>query len=176
MSEVTINVPVYFSLLFSGISSSIFLSIFISLYCGQASYKQHSCLFNPVRKLNLLTEKFSSLILTEIVYVLNFFTTLFLPFYLSCIFCLHFSLLFFGLLKIFVIFSFLLFTHLKVYTATYFGSCLEILISKHIKMLQYYSLLYAIIKKYFSCNQNFFHISQVKRYHCHCYFKCYVIQ
>lgn len=87
-------------------------------------------------KLNLLTEKFSSLILTEIVHVLN----LFLPPYLCPSICPVFSVCIFhcyflDCLRFLLSFLFLLFTHLKVYTATYFGSCLEILISKHIKML-----------------------------------------
>lgn len=128
-------------------------------------------------KLNLLTEKFSSLILTEIVYVLNFFLPPYFcpsicPVFSVCIFHCYFL----DCLRFLLSFLFLLFTHLKVYTATYFGSCLEILISKHIKMLQYYSLLYAIIKKYFSYNQNFFIYHKLNAIIVIVTLKCYVIQ
>ena len=112
MSEVTINVPIYFSLLFSGISSS---SIFLSIFCIVGKPLTNN-IVRPFliqsEKLNLLTEKFSSLILTESVYVLNFFLPPYLcpsiyPVFSVCIFhCYFLDCLRFLLSFLFLLYSF----------------------------------------------------------------------
>lgn len=119
MSEVTINIPIYFSLLFSDISSSISFQFLYPYIVGNPLTNNivRSFLIQS-ENLNLLTEKFSSLILTEIVYVLNFFLPPYFcpsicPVFSVCIFHCYFL----DCLRFLLSFLFLLFTHLKVYTA-----------------------------------------------------------